>query len=108
MHAIDRAKERYGLELTIEDLREITYRCRTNTDVTRLWVKNVYGMMPRHKSNDLSGPYRLKYKGNTIFVALNRNREDGKYWVRTFLPKPENPSLNYIDGLKYSQLLKEK
>lgn len=39
-HALDRAKERYGIDLTIADLKEMTSRCRAGEGIQ----KNVAGL----------------------------------------------------------------
>ncbi len=55
-HAINRAKERYGIVLTYDDLKRITAFCRTSPPK---W---------KHFGGDI---HRLKYKGKSLIVVIN-------------------------------------
>lgn len=60
-HAISRAKERYGLDLSIEDLGKIKYMICSNQSVIKL-INNVGECRQVHS---------LKYQGKKIFPVYD-------------------------------------
>lgn len=72
-HAVKRAKERYGLDLTVADLKEIT---------RRIW--NNDGTVLEKHFRDTTGTsiWRLVYRDIPIRIIMSRDL----YCVVTFLP----------------------
>ena len=108
MHALERAKERYGLDLTKEDLRDISKRCVKLNNVVKMGVKDAYGHF--RKMRGAEGPYKLEYNGTLICVVLVKsgNKADKRYYVGTFIPLPEDKNVNYISSKLYRELTKER
>ena len=108
MHALERAKERYGLDLTKDDLSKISKRCVKLISATKLGVKDIHGHFRKMKGAE--GPYKLEYNGTLVYVVLTRsNKEDDKrYYIMTFLPIPEDKGLNYITSKMYREVTKER
>ena len=104
MHALERAKERYGLELTKEDLRDISKRCVKLNNAIKMGVKDAHGHFKKLKGPE--GPYKLEYNGTLICVVLKKsgNKDDKRYYVGTFIPLPEDKNANYISSNLYREL----
>jgi hypothetical protein len=102
-HALERAKERYGLELTNEDLDKIVEACVKGHDVTKLNVKDKFGKIRSAKSN-LTGCYRLKYNKKYIDVVISRGVEAKSHRVATFLPAPKDTNCPIIDSKSYNTI----
>ena len=108
MHALERAKERYNLDLTKEDLCQIAKRCFKLDGATKMGVKDAHGHFKTMKG--AAGPYKLEYNGTLICVVLMKstNEKDKRYYVGTFLPLPEDRNVNYISSKLYRELTRER
>ena len=88
IHSIKRALERYGKELTEDDLREIVNLALEKG--TKLSVRDKYGrLVSTVKGNKKDGCYRIGYKGTIYDLVLSYTQND-RYRVATFLPKPKD------------------
>jgi len=103
IHALERAKERYNMDLTSEDLEVIMEQCLKGKDVSRLAVRDKFGT-PHSPRNEL-GCYRLKYKGQVIDVALAKGLDRGSYRIATFMPRPENVDFLIRDSKDCSEVI---
>ena len=106
MHALERAKERYNLDLTKEDLCQIAKRCFKLEGATKMLIKDAHGYFKKVKG--VAGPYKLEYRGILVCVVLlkSANTKDKRYYVGTFLPLPEDKNVNYISSKVYRELTK--
>lgn len=107
MHALERAKERYNLDLAKEDLCIIAKRCIKLVGATKLVVRDAHGHFKAMKG--AAGPYKLEYKGKLVCVVLMKsgNVKDKRLYVGTFIPLPEN-NVNYISSKRYRELMSLK
>lgn len=107
MHALERAKERYNLDLNKEDLCQISKRCFKLDNVTKMFIKDAYGHF--RKMKDAEGPYKLVYKNTLVCVVLlkSKNKRDKRYYVGTFLPLPKDKNENFISSKIYREVNKE-
>ncbi len=88
-HAVTRAREHYGLELTAADLRIIALRCQAGRDVV---------LMARHRDRSV---YLVRYKDKAMKAVVTR---DG--YVKTFLAP--HYRLKYITGKPKRQRNKKR
>ena len=104
IHALERAKERYNLDLSIEDLDNILEDCLKG-NATKLSVRNKFGKVQTTKGK--IGCYRVKYKNTYMDVALAHGLERKSARVATFLPKPKDINFNIIDNRELNEILKD-
>ena len=107
MHALERAKERYNLDLDKEDLCQISKRCFSLNNVTKMYIKDAHGHLKQTKGSE--GPYKLVYKDTLVWVILlkSKNKRDKRYYVGTFLPLPKDKNENFISSKIYREVNKE-
>lgn len=105
IHAIKRAKERYNIDLTLQDLQEITKRCIKGKDVTRLTVRDKFGMLPKKDYKSGFTCYRLKYNNKYMDVVFEQFK--GNKRITTFLPPPKEPQYPIIDSAVYNKILQD-
>lgn len=103
IHAIERAKERYNLDLTTDDLNNIANEILAGRDIKKLTVKDKFGRLYTSK-NEL-GCYRLKYKNKYLDVVLSRCTDKDSYRVATFLPAPTDIKSPIIDSKDYKSVM---
>lgn len=101
VHAIQRAKERYNLDLTIEDLKEVLNMVISG-NCKKLTLRDKLGRLKTPKG--MGAPYRINYKGATMDVAIDRGR-DKSLRVATFLPKPKDAQCTIIDSKDYNTIM---
>lgn len=101
-HAIQRAKERYNLDFTTEDLQAIANETLKG-NATKLSVRNKQGFLTKQKTN-ISGCYRIRYKKHWLDYVLTREEERRSYRVTTFLPKPKDAKHLIIDCADYAKI----
>lgn len=98
IHFLQRTKERYGLDLTLEDLKEIAERIKSGrAKLTRITTH--------------SFQYKVRAKGKQLIVILNRNHS---YFI-TALPYNkytdkatiDRHSYTYVDALFVTYILKK-
>lgn len=104
IHPIERAKERYSLSLTEDDLSSIADECLKG-HATKLSVRDKFGKI--HSSFGKEGCYRLKYKNKYLDVVLSSAKDGNSYRVATFLPAPKDIKYNIIDNKDYNTILKD-
>lgn len=102
IHAIQRAKERYNLDLTTEDLTDILKLCFKSGK--KLSVRDKFGIIKSVKGK--TGPYRISYKNMVIDVSIDRSPMDKSYRIATFLPKPKDIKTMIIDCKNYKIISK--
>lgn len=79
LHCIARARERYGLDLDIDDLRKIVRRVQNN-DGTMLSARLHEGLTS----------WDMRYKDTDIRVVISKD-----FWrVVTFVPRERKPSVS--------------
>lgn len=100
-HAIQRAKERYNLDLTFSDLTELLNVCFHGGK--KLTVRDKLGRLKTVKGK--KGPYRVNYKGMTLDVAVDKSPMDKTYRIATFLPKPRDIQTTIIDSKDYNIIM---
>lgn len=96
IHAIERAKQRYNLDFTNEDLKQIADECLKTGKI--LSIKDAMGRVKTSKSC-----YRIKYQNNILDVALDYGL-DKSVRVATFLPKPKDVNYTIIDSKQYNEI----
>lgn len=104
IHALQRVKERYNMNLDTKDLQEITQMCRDG-NVTKLTVRDKFGRLPKkdYKSNYTC--YRLNYKNKYMDVVFEKQRESSR--IMTFLPEPKEPQYPIIDSAVYNSIMQD-
>lgn len=103
VHAIQRAKERYNLDLTSLDLVELLNQCFHGGK--KLTVRDKLGRLKTVKGK--KGPYRVNYKGMTVDVAVDKSPMDKTYRIATFLPKPKNIQCTIVDSKDYNTIMED-
>ena len=105
IHALQRAKERYNIDLDAHNLQEITEMCRDGKDVTKLTVRDKFGRLPKkdYKSNYTC--YRLNYKNKYMDVVFEKQKENSR--IMTFLPAPKEPQYPIIDSAVLNKILQD-
>ena len=103
IHAIERAKQRYNMELSTDDLNNIANEILAGRDIKKLTVKDKFGRLYTSK-NEL-GCYRIKYKNKYMDVVLSRCADKNSYRVATFLPAPEDVKSPIIDSKDYKSIM---
>lgn len=101
IHALERVKERYNVELTQEDLQEIANECLKG-HATKLTVRDKFGKLNTAKGK--KSCYRVKYKKNTFDVVLSDSHDKNSYRIATFLPKPKD-KYPVIDSKDYMEVM---
>lgn len=105
IHAIQRAKERYKLDLTLTELQQLTQICIEGKDITKLTVRDKFGRLPKKDYKNTFNCYRLNYKDKWIDVVFEKNKEVSR--IVTFLPAPKEPNYPIIDGVVYNSIMKD-
>lgn len=101
IHALQRAKERYNLDLTNEDLQSIIKDCLAGK-CNKLLVKNKFGQIKHTVKPNKEGCYRINYKGNIIDFVLGKQNK--QYRIATLLPKPKDTQSLCIDSKDYATI----
>ena len=104
-HAIQRAKERYNLDLTETDLQEMATMC-IQGKATRLNIRDKFGRIQSPKKQFKNGCYRLTYKDRLMDLYLS-NSIDHIYRVGTFLPEPAEPNIPIVEGKVFREITKD-
>lgn len=103
IHAIERAKQRYNVDLSSDDLKVIADEVLAGHDTKKLSVRDKLGRLYTSK-NEL-GCYRLKYKNKYMDVVLSRCLDKNSYRVATFLPAPKDLNSAIIDSKDYQSVM---
>lgn len=102
MHPLERLKDRYGVDMTSEDLNNIVKQILAGRDVKKLSIKNHVGMIKMAKG--ITGCYRVQYQGNCYDLVLSRCSDVDSYRVATFLPKPTDIHSLVVDSSVYNKI----
>lgn len=105
IHALERAKERYDMVLSSQDLENIVQQVLAGTNVKKLTIKDRFGKFVTPKGR--RGCYRLDYNNQTIDVVVSRCLETESYRVATFLPRPMDTKTNVISSNIYNEIMKD-
>lgn len=100
IHAVDRAEQRYDIDLSQEDLDFIKEECLKGK-CKKLAVKDRLGRIQQSKGK--WGCYRINYKERILDFVLTKYGED--YRISTFLPEPKDPNYMIIDSKVYNDVL---
>lgn len=104
IHALERVKERYNIDLSQEDLQEIANECLKG-HATKLTVRDKFGKLNTAKGR--KSCYRVKYKKNIFDVVLSDSMDKNSYRIATFLPKPKEINYTVIDTKDYNEVMKD-
>lgn len=104
IHALERAKQRYNLDLSSEDLQNIADECLKGHAV-KLSVRDKFGKLNTAKGK--KSCYRVNYKNNFLDVVLSDSQDSNSYRIATFLPKPSDIKFNVIDSKDYNEVMKD-
>lgn len=107
LHALRRAKERYDIDLTMEDLQNIVDLCINNKAKT-LFITNKFGQLKCAVKPNKAGCYRVWYNHMYLDVALEYDSNIKKHRVSTFLPKPTDIQCTTITSKAYLEVTKWK
>ena len=100
IHAVDRAEQRYNVELSDEDLNYILKQCLEGK-CKKLSVRDKFGRLCTAKGK--KGCYRINYKNKWLdFVVVHY---DNKYRIATFLPEPKDVNYTIIDSKIYNDII---
>ena len=105
IHAIERAKQRYNLDLTTDDLNNIAKEVLAGHNIKKLAVRDKLGRL--YSSKNELGCYRLKYKNRLMDVVLSRCIDVDSYRVATFLPEPKDPNVTIVDSKDYASVMED-
>jgi hypothetical protein len=103
LHALKRAKERYNIDLTTEDLQNIVDLCLDNKG-KRLFIINKFGQLKCTVQNNKAGCYRVWYNGMYLDVAIHYDYNTKRYRVCTLLPKPKDVQCTTISSKDYLEV----
>lgn len=105
-HAVQRAKERYGLDLTEKDLEWIAKFCWSGNAGEPMLIKDIHGHYKKpFKSLKI---FRFVYRDKLVEVVVRRHK-DGALRVLTFNPPPDGKP-NYVESMslqKYMEVRNE-
>lgn len=92
-HAIARAKERYNLDLTDEDIEYICKFCWAGNAGLPLLIKTIHGEY-KHSSSQ-TRIFRMMYRGVLIEPVIYKVKGKNILKCVTINPPPENPEARF-------------
>ena len=104
IHAIQRARERYNIDLTPVDLQNIVNECLAGR-CHKLMVKDKFGIIRDTITlGTKDGCYRINYKDTIIDFVLKKKKINKQYRVATLLPKPKDTKTLCINSKDYATI----
>lgn len=96
-HAIQRAKERYNLDLTQEDIEYICKFCLAGNAGPPLLTKNIFGELKNY-SVHTGRIYRMEYKGQIIEPVIKKTKGKNEVKCATINPPPTSDGRCYTSN----------